>query len=88
MPSTDSGDNLVGIGFPDEGTRLLVVLLDEATDGGLQVDFRFMFTVPSEVTEIAFQNKAVVYAILFDAGAATFKTTASDPKHLVAREKR
>ena len=36
----DSGDNFVGICFPDEGAGLLIVLLDEAIDGGLQVDDR------------------------------------------------
>ena len=44
--------------------------------------FHVVFTVPSEVAEIAFHNKAVVYAILFDAVAATLKTIAADPKHL------
>ena len=44
--------------------------------------FHVVFTVPSEVAEIAFHNKAVVYAILFDAVAATLKTIAVDPKHL------
>lgn len=38
MPAPDSGDDVVGVGFPDEGTRILVVLLDEAVDGCLQVD--------------------------------------------------
>lgn len=32
--------------------------------------FHVMFTVPAEAAEIAFHNKAVVYAILFDAVAA------------------
>ncbi len=36
----------------------------------------------AEVAEIAFHNKAVVYAILFDAVAATLKTIAADPRHL------
>ncbi|BCH27020.1 IS91 family transposase [Mesorhizobium sp. L-8-3] len=44
--------------------------------------FHVVFTVPAEVTEIAFHNKAVVYAILFDAVAATLKTIAADPRHL------
>lgn len=44
--------------------------------------FHVVFTVPSEVAEIAFHNKAVVYAILFDAVAATLKTIAADPSHL------
>ena len=33
---------------------------------------------------IAFQNKAVVYALLFEAAAATLKMIAADPKHLGA----
>ncbi len=44
--------------------------------------FHVVFTVPAEAAEIAFHNKAVVYAILFDAVAATLKTTAADPRHL------
>jgi hypothetical protein len=41
-----------------------------------------VFTVPSEVAEIAFHNKAVVYAILLDVVAATLKNIAADPGHL------
>jgi hypothetical protein len=44
--------------------------------------FHVVFTVPAEVAEIAFHNKAVVYAILFDAVAATLKTIAAAPRHL------
>jgi hypothetical protein len=44
--------------------------------------FHVVFTVPAEVAEIAFHNKATVYAILFDAVAATLKTIAADPRHL------
>ena len=44
--------------------------------------FHVVFTVPPEVAEIAFHNKAIVYAILFNAVAATLKTIAADPKHL------
>jgi len=43
--------------------------------------FHVVFTLPSEVAEIAFHNKAVVYGILFDAVAATLKTIAADPRH-------
>ena len=38
VPAPDSSDNLIRIGFPDEGLRLLIVLLDEAIDGGLEID--------------------------------------------------
>ena len=38
MPASDGGDDFVGIGSPDEGPGLLIVLVDEAVDGGLKVD--------------------------------------------------
>ena len=44
--------------------------------------FHVVFTVPGEVAAIAWQNKAAVYAILFEAVAATLKTIGADSKHL------
>ena len=38
MPSFDSGDNFVWIGGPGEWFGLVVMLGDEAIDGGLEVD--------------------------------------------------
>ena len=46
--------------------------------------FHVVFTLPAPVAAIAFQNKAVVYALLFEAAAATLKTIAADTKHLGA----
>src|SRR6266403_4204429 len=46
--------------------------------------FHVVFTLPAPAAEIAFQNKAVVYAILFRAAAETLRTVAADPKHLGA----
>jgi hypothetical protein len=46
--------------------------------------FHVVFTVPEEVAVIAYQNKAVVYEILFQATAATLRMIAADPKHLGA----
>jgi hypothetical protein len=46
--------------------------------------FHVVFTLPAQVAEIAFQNKEVVYAILFRAAAETLRTIAADPKHLGA----
>jgi len=43
-----------------------------------------VFTLPAEVAAIAFQNKAVVYAILFRTVAETLRTIAADSKHLGA----
>ncbi len=44
-----------------------------------------MFTLPAEVADIAFQNKATVYDLLFRAASETMLTIAADPKHLGAR---
>ncbi len=46
--------------------------------------FHVVFTVPEEVAAIAYQNKAVVYGILFRATAETLRIIAADPKHLGA----
>ena len=47
--------------------------------------FHVVFTLPAAAGEIAFQNKAVVYAILFRAAAETLTTIAADPRHLGAK---
>jgi putative transposase/transposase-like zinc-binding protein len=46
--------------------------------------FHVVFTVPQAIAEIAAQNKAVVYGILFRATANTLRTIAADPRHLGA----
>ena len=46
--------------------------------------FHVVFTVPQQIAAIAYQNKAVVYDILFRATAETLHTIAADPKHLGA----
>ena len=46
--------------------------------------FHVVFTVPDEIAAIAYQNKEVVYDILFHTTAETLKTIAADPKHLGA----
>jgi hypothetical protein len=46
--------------------------------------FHVVFTVPAQVAEIAFQNKATVYAILFKAVSEALRVAAADPKHLGA----
>jgi hypothetical protein len=46
--------------------------------------FHVVFTLPAAIAEIAFHNKATVYAILFKAAAETLRTIAADPKHLGA----
>lgn len=46
--------------------------------------FHVVFTLPQEIAAIAYQNKAVVYNLLFAATAETLRTIAADPKHLGA----
>ncbi len=47
--------------------------------------FHVVFTLPAAIGDIAYQNKAVIYDILFKASAETLTTIAADPKHLGAR---
>jgi len=47
--------------------------------------FHVVFTLPAEIADIALQNKAVVYDLLFRAASETMLTIAADPNHLGAR---
>jgi Putative transposase/Transposase zinc-binding domain len=46
--------------------------------------FHVVFTVPEPIAAVAYQNKKVVYGILFRAASETLRTIAADPKHLGA----
>ena len=46
--------------------------------------FHVVFTLPQPIAAIAYQNKAVAYAILFEAAAETLRAIAADKKHLGA----
>jgi Putative transposase len=47
--------------------------------------FHIVFTLPRRIADIAYQNKAAIYDLLFKASAETMLTIAADPKHLGAR---
>ena len=47
--------------------------------------FHVVFTLPARIADIAYQNKAVIYDLLFKASSETMLTIAADPKHLGAR---
>jgi hypothetical protein len=47
--------------------------------------FHVVYTLPSELRDIAYQNKRVVYNLLMKAAAETTLAIASDPKRLGAR---
>ena len=47
--------------------------------------YHLVFTLPAPIGELAYYNKSVIYAILFQVAAETVQTIAADPKHLGAR---
>ncbi|MDH3692586.1 MAG: IS91 family transposase [Gammaproteobacteria bacterium] len=47
--------------------------------------FHLVFTLPAPISDLAYHNKSVIYALLFKAAAATVQTIAADPRHLGAR---
>jgi hypothetical protein len=46
--------------------------------------YHVVFTLPAPIAAVAYQNKAVIYGLLFDVAAETLLTIAADPKHLGA----
>ena len=47
--------------------------------------YHLVFTLPAPIGDLAYYNKSVIYAILFQAAAETVQTIAADSKHLGAR---
>ena len=47
--------------------------------------YHLVFTLPGPIADIAYQNKAVLYDLLFKVSAETMLAIAADPKHLGAR---
>jgi len=47
--------------------------------------YHLVFTLPAPISDLAYGNKSVIYALLFQAAAETVRTIAADPKHLGAR---
>jgi Putative transposase/Transposase zinc-binding domain len=47
--------------------------------------YHVVFTLPALIADLAYQNKAVIYGLLFDVAADVLQTIAADPKHLGAR---
>ncbi|MGH2601704.1 MAG: IS91 family transposase, partial [Dehalococcoidia bacterium] len=47
--------------------------------------FHLVLTLPAAIADIAYQNKALIYDLLFKASSETLLTIAADPKHLGAR---
>jgi hypothetical protein len=47
--------------------------------------YHVVFTLPAPIADIAYQNKAAIYGLLFDVAAEVLQTIAADPRHLGAR---
>ena len=47
--------------------------------------YHVVFTLPAPIADIAYQNKAALYGLLFDVAAEVLLTIAGDTKHLGAR---
>ena len=47
--------------------------------------FHVVYTLPSQLRDVAYQNKRVIYDLLMKAAAETTLAIAADPKHLGAR---
>jgi hypothetical protein len=47
--------------------------------------YHVVFTLPAAIADIAYQNKAILYDLLFKVSAETMLAIAADPKHLGAR---
>jgi hypothetical protein len=60
-------------------------LLDRQLDLLPVAYYHVVFTLPAAIADIAYQNKAVLYDLLFKASAETLSTIAADPKHLGAK---
>ena len=47
--------------------------------------YHVVFTLPAPIADLAYQNKAAMYGLLFDVAAEVLRTIAADPRHLGAR---
>jgi len=47
--------------------------------------YHLVFTLPAAIADIAYQNKAMIYDLLFKVSGETMLTIAADPRHLGAR---
>ncbi len=60
--------------------------LADRQDDLLPVEYyHVVFTLPALIADIAYQNSALIYDLLFKTTAMTLRTIATDPRHLGAR---
>jgi Putative transposase/Transposase zinc-binding domain len=68
-----------------QGTAAKQWLAERAADLLPVAYYHLVFTLPAPIADIAHQNKAVIYDLLFRASAEAVLTIAADRKHLGAR---
>jgi hypothetical protein len=59
--------------------------MDGSARGRAVAGIPFPCRLHAAIGDVAYQNKAVIYDLLFKAAAETMLTIAADPKHLGAR---
>lgn len=70
---------------PKRQSRAAKRWLDARAADLLPVEYyHVVFTLPAPIADIAYQNKAALYGLLFDIAAQTLLRIAADPKHLGA----
>ena len=68
-----------------QGAQAREWMADRAADLLPVPYFHVVFTLPAEIADIAYTNKAVIYDLLFKASRETMLRIAADPKHLGAK---
>jgi hypothetical protein len=68
-----------------QGSQALAWMADRKAELLQAPYFHIVFTLPAEIGAIAYQNKAVIYALLFKAASEAMLTIAAEPKHLGAK---
>src|SRR5229473_1798573 len=68
--------------FRDHGSQALAWMKQRKSELLDVPYFHVVFTLPARIAAIAYQNKAVVYDLLFKASSQTMRTIAADPKRL------
>lgn len=68
-----------------QGSAARLWLADRQTELLPVEYYHVVFTLPARIGDIAFQNPALVYDLLFKVTAETLRTIAADPKHLGAK---
>jgi len=68
-----------------QGSQALAWMLQRTAELLTVPYFHVVFTLPARIAAVAYQNKAVIYDLLFKASSQTMLTIAADPKRLAVK---